>query len=404
MNSKKVMVIAGSKWQIPIVKKISQMGHSPLVVNLYEDSPAFAYADKHGVMDILDKNACLKFAKENDIDAVLSEECDIAMPTVAYLSGELGLSSLSVDMAALYTNKFKMREFCKENGIPYPEYRKCYDISEAEDFFHSINKKIIIKPLDANSSRGVYTITNLEELKKYFPLAMEYSKVENCVLAERYIEGTEFTVDGIKTPEKHYTMAISQKKHYPHNPNVACELYFSHSNDGFDYELLKKVNDKFVNESGLEFGLTHAEYKYENGEFYLIEIAARGGGNLISADIVPVMTGIDNYKYLVECSLGNIYNSKFEIPKEYENRCSVLHFFDVPGDGGMVESIKGIDFLNDTPNIIKWEMNFEIGDVIEKAKDDSKRAGYYIAYAENRAELDALIKEIDNQFDIIYRK
>ncbi len=402
MNSKKIMVIAGSKWQIPIVKKISEMGHSPLVVNLYENSPAFEYADNYGVMNILDKNACLEFAKENNIDAVLSEECDIAMPTVAYLADKLGLSSLSVDMASLYTNKYKMREFCQKKGIAYPEYYKCYNLKDAEDFFNSLNKKMVIKPLDANSSRGVYTITTLDELRTYFPHAMEYSKVENCVLAERYIEGTEFTVDGIKTPSKHYTMAISQKKHYDHNPNVACELYFSHNNDKFDYELLKSVNDKFINESGLNFGLTHAEYKYEDGKFYLIEIAARGGGNLISSNIVPVMSGIDNYKYLIECSLGNVSNKEFNISQKYNNRCCVLHFFDVPGKGGIVKKINGIDFLDKCPNIIKWEMNFEIGDIIEKADDDSKRAGYYIAYAESRFELDELIKQIDNQFSIIY--
>lgn len=401
MKSKRIMVLAGSKWQIPITKKISEMGHLPYVVNLYDDSPAFKYAHKYGVMDILDKNACLQFARENSVDAVLSEECDIAMPTVAYLGEQLGVPTLSNDMASLYTNKFKMREFCEKIGILCPEYKKCYTYSDAADFFKTLEKKIIIKPLDANSSRGVYSINTLDELKKYFPSAMGFSKVEKCILAERYIEGTEFTVDGIKTPEKHFTMAISEKRHYAHNPNVARELYFSHSNEKFDYEELKRINDKFVNESGLEFGLTHAEYKYENGNFYLIEVAARGGGNLISAEIVPSMTGIDNYEYLVECSLGNTINRKFNISDEYKSRCCVLHFFDVPSGGGRISAINGIELLNSAPNIMKWELNFNVGDIIEEAGDDSKRAGYYIAYADSRKELDNLIRTIDNGFSIL---
>lgn len=401
MEQKKVMVLAGSKWQIPITKKISEMGHLPYVVNLYVDSPAFEYAHKYGVMDILDKNACLEFARDNKIDAVLSEECDIAMPTVAYLGEQLGVPTLSTDMASLYTNKFKMREFCEKIGILYPEYKKCYTYSAAEDFFKTLGKKIIIKPLDANSSRGVHSITNTDDLKKYFSAAMEYSKVEKCILAERYIEGTEFTIDGIKTPEKHFTMAISEKKHYAHNPNVARELYFSHSNERFDYEELKRINDKFVNESGLEFGLTHAEYKYENGNFYLIEIAARGGGNLISAEIAPMMSGIDNYEYLVECSLGNTLNKNFSISDEYKNRCCVLRFFDVPSGGGKITAINGFELLNRTRNILKWELNFDVGDIIEEADDDSKRAGYYIAYADSKKELDSIISTIDNGFNIL---
>ena len=101
---KKIMVIAGSKWQIPITKKIKSMGHLPYVVNLYEDSPAFEFAEKSGVMDILDKKTCLEFAEQNNVDAVLSEECDIAMPTVAYIADSLDLPSQSADIIPLFTH------------------------------------------------------------------------------------------------------------------------------------------------------------------------------------------------------------------------------------------------------------------------------------------------------------
>ena len=401
MKQKKIMVIAGSKWQIPITKRISAEGHLPYVVNLYEDSPAFEYAYKSGVMDILDREACLKFAVENEIDAVISEECDIAMPVVAYLAEKIGSASQGTDKVPYFTNKFKMREFCKEHGLKYPEYRKCKSLEEAREFFVQLNSKMIIKPLDSNSSRGVYTIESIEEIPELFEKSMSFSKVEKCVIAERYIEGTEFTIDGIKTPEKHYTMAISEKKHYPHNKNIAYELYFSHKNDKFDYDKLREVNDKYINLTGLPFGLTHAEYKYENGEFYLIEIAARGGGNLISAEIVPVMTGIDNYKYLLECTLGNVHNEEFVIDDNLCNRCAVLHFFDVDGAGGRVKEVILPELFNDE-KVIQWELNFSVGDTIEKAQDDSKRIGYYIAYAESKQKLDDMIKDIDSQFKIIY--
>lgn len=401
MQPKKIMVIAGSKWQIPITKRISAEGHLPYVVNLYEDSPAFEYAHKSGVMDILDREACLKFAVENEIDAVLSEECDIAMPIVAHIAEKIGSASQGTDKIPYFTNKYKMREFCKEHGLKYPEYRKCKTFEEAQEFFVQLNSKMIIKPLDSNSSRGVYTIESIEEIPELFEKSMSFSKVEKCVIAERYIEGTEFTIDGIKTPEKHYTMAISEKKHYPHNKNIAYELYFSHKNDKYDYDKLREVNDKYINLTGLPFGLTHAEYKYENGEFYLIEIAARGGGNLISAEIVPVMTGIDNYKYLLECTLGNVHNEEFVIDDNLHDRCAVLHFFDVEGAGGKVKEVILPDLFNDE-NVIKWELNFSVGETIEKAQDDSKRVGYYIAYAESKKKLDDMIKDIDSQFKIIY--
>ena len=81
-------------------------------------------------------------------------------------------------------------------------------------------------------------------------------------------------------------------------------MFFSYDNDKFDYDLLRKVNDEYVNKTGLPFGLTHAEYKYEDGKYYLIEIGARGGGNLIGSHIVPLISGVDNYTYLIEKTLG----------------------------------------------------------------------------------------------------
>ena len=59
-------------------------------------------------------------------------------------------------------------------------------------------------------------------------------------------------------------------------------MYFTHTSKEYDYDKLRAYNDSFVMKTNLQFGFTHAEYKCEDGDFYLIEIAARGGGNMIS--------------------------------------------------------------------------------------------------------------------------
>ena len=105
---------------------------------------------------------------------------------------------------------------------------------------------------------------------------MSFSRVERSVLAERFIVGTEFTIDGVKTPNGHYTMAISEKNHFAHNESIANELLFSHYNPNFDYDKLRATNDAFVMKSNLQFGFTHAEYKFEDftAEGYFIAIGS----------------------------------------------------------------------------------------------------------------------------------
>ncbi len=56
----RIMVIAGGLWQCPIVKTAKEMGHYVLCSNLYEDSPAFEYADEYRVANVLDKDMNLK--------------------------------------------------------------------------------------------------------------------------------------------------------------------------------------------------------------------------------------------------------------------------------------------------------------------------------------------------------
>ena len=392
---KKVMVISGAKAQIPIIKKLHEMNCDVYDVNLYVDSPAFSYADHHGVMDILDKETCLKYAIKNKIDAVMSEMCDIATPTVAFIAEQLCLPGIGEDMAELYTNKFAMREFGIKNGIPTPEYKICYSIEDAMSFFKNLNKKMIIKPLDSNSSRGVFTINSEAELVEHFNESLLFSHIKNAVLCERYISGTEFTVDGLVTKNGHISLAISKKHHYEHNENIADELFFSHYDCEFDYDLLRETNNRFVDLSGLKFGLTHAEYKFEDGKFYLIEIGARGGGNYIASTIVPLMSGVDNYKYLIDKVLGNETNEDLFVDEKLKNRCCVLKFFDTPENGGVVKSIDGLDFMNNSNNIVDFELNFGIGDTIEPAVNDSARIGYYIAYAESKEELKELKELIE---------
>lgn len=401
MSSKTVLVLPGSNWQVRLVKKIKSMGYKVLVVNPFENSPCFKYADDYLQSDIFEIDKVINYCKKNSVDAVISDECDIAMPLVAKIGETLGLTTLSTSSAYLFTDKFAMREFCKENNLLYPEYKLCKTVDDAIDLFNEIKKPLIIKPLDCNASKGVYKVTNEGEIREHFYEALSFSRIEKAVLAERFIEGTEFTIDGIKTPSNHYTLAISEKRHFKHNVNIACDLLFSHSNPNYDYEKLKKVNDSFIKKSNLKFGFTHAEYKCENGEYYLIEIAARGGGNMISSVITQHMSGFDTYKYLIDCSLGNIKDMDFTVPNEFKNRAAILKFFKTPDNGGKVVDIKGLNFLDEHSDIVKYMLNFKIGDTIENAISDSARIGFYIACSENMAQLLKVVNEVEENFKII---
>lgn len=397
----RTLVLPGSKWQLQLAQRAKDLGHWLCVVSPEEQPPCAALADDFFRSDIFAIDDIERHAREMGIQAILSDECDIAMPVVAELGERLGLPALSAEAAALYTDKSLMRAFCERQGVGSAAYRVCETEDQAISFLEELGRPAIIKPLNSNASHGVFTVRTSEDVRRHFADSLSYSRPSSAVLIEQFIEGTEFTIDGIKTPHAHYTLAISEKRHFAHNRNIASDLYFTHHNPRFDYDELRATNDAFVMASPLSFGFTHAEYKCEDGTFKLIEIGARGGGNMISSVITQYLTGYDTYRYLIDASLDQAADEDFSLRPEYEDRAAILKFFHTPQGGGRVARIEGLDYLQAEPAIKEYQLNFSVGDCIEDAKNDSARIGFYIACADTSEQLDAIVRTVDERFRII---
>ena len=401
---KKVLLLPGARWQVKLAERLKSLGVSLTVIDPHSTAPCVPLADQYFACDLRNRQDILDFCLRERFDAVISDECDIAMPLVAQIGAELGLSALSVADARVYTDKYLMRQKCREAGVDCPDFRLCESVDEAVDFFRRLNGPMIIKPVDSNASRGVFLVKSEEDIRQKFDLTLAYSRGRHALLAEEYVCGREFTVDGLKTRSGHMTLAISEKRHYDHNPNVASELLFRNVNDRFDYEQLKKVNDRFVAATTLAFGFTHAEYKFREGRFYQIEIAARGGGTMISSVIAPFMSGVDNYAYLIDCAMGMPTDENIVNQYGANRRAAILKFFDVTGNGGRVKRIAGEDYLKGNPCIREYQFGFNVGDILRKATSDSDRAGFYIACCETLEELDQLVKEVSQKVYFEYEE
>jgi biotin carboxylase len=396
----KILVLPGTVWQVPLMKKIKEYGHDLYLANPVKNEGVYDLADSFLETDIFAFDTIISFCKENDIDVVMSEECDIATDVVAKINKEIGANCLSPELAELFTNKNKMREFCDIKRINPIPHQLCKTSEEVKGFFYCNLPKVIMKPLDSNASHGVFTISCDEDINRYFDETMRFSRNAKAVLVEKYIEGTEFTVDGLMTKSGHITLAISEKQHYKHNENIANSLYFTQKNDKYDYDLLRKTNDNLINATGLPFGITHVEYKYQDGVFYLIEMAARGGGNLISAIIAPFMSGVDNYEYLINNTINPDYDESVTVDIN-NDRTAILKFLDIPVEGGIVKAVKGLDYLDDEPCIKSYKLNFGVGDYIQQPESDSVRIGYYIICAETKEKFDIVTSNIDKFFEIV---
>jgi carbamoyl-phosphate synthase large subunit len=368
-----VMVIAGGEWQVPLIRRAKELGLFVVNTNLYADSPGFRWADVSRIADVRDISSNLRIAREFRPDAIVTDQSDIAVPTVAALCEELGLPGIGCDAALRFTSKAKMREACQQLGVPSPQWRVSDELHELAEFVCDTGFPIVIKPVDSQSSRGVRCIHGVAELAEAFTEAKQYSTAGQ-VLAEQFIGGTELTVEGISCESHHRSLAVSVKRHFSHNPMVADRLLYPRQQSEFDFELLMSQHDRLVEFMGLKFGITHAEYKCWNGRFYLVEVAARGGGTRISSHIVPLVAGVDPVGMLLRMSLGE----RLELPGKVVPRCAAVLQF-VEFSAGVVSDIRGLESARNVPGVIELHPNFKIGETLRSSADDRTRHMHLIA-------------------------
>lgn len=390
------MIVGSGPWQIHLIKKAKAMGLFVINTNLHVNSEGFPYADVGIPIDIYDKEGHLEIAKRYDVHGVTTDQIDIAVPTVAYVCEKLGLNGIGIDLGELFTDKIRMREFCKAHGILQPRYQCCRSLEEATGAALNIGFPVIIKPTNNRSSRGVHKISNKEELALKLTDTMACSRGP-WFLVEEYIGGLELSVEGFKTRKKHTTLAVSRKDQFGHNTVLDSRVFYPKDRNFINYEELKDIQDCLINASELPFGITHTEFKCWNDKFYLIEFAARGGGGNISAHIIPLISGVDVTEMLIRMAMGeNIPDVK---PTK-QDKAVVLEFFLLRE--GKVKSIHGFEKIQAMKNVVNSALTFKEGDILTLPPDGGARAGHFIAYAENDERLNSLCEKIKQTLIVEY--
>lgn len=336
---KKIMILGAGVYQVPIIKKSKARGLYTIVVSPKGNYPGFEYADKAYYIDVRDEQAILAAAKAEEIDGITTDQTDMAMRSVAYVAEQLGLPGIGYECARIFTDKYEMRRKSEDLGLPTIKCREIDSYEEAAAFFTEAGTSVMVKPVDNQGSRGVFRIDSSHELREKFLLSQSFSG-SGKVIIEQYIEGDEYEVDSIVIDGQETTLMYGDIVLFDLPGIFASKtrMYPSRRNPETVAKLLKLNRDTVLG-FGLKNGLTHSEFVADkNGQPYLIEAAARGGGAFVSSDITMLQTGLDTAEYLIDAALGNSMDS-LKIENELCH-CGTLSFY-LPE--GTVVSLEGLD-------------------------------------------------------------
>lgn len=370
-----VLILGANILQLPLIKKANELGYQTLVVSPITSEPGHAIATFSEECNVIDEEGVLQLAIKYDICGIITDQTDLPVRTMAYVANRLGLPGNDYDVARILTDKYLMREKCKEIGVKTVEYKMCHSIDEAISFFNSTKRDVILKPVDNQGSKGVYKVSSISEMKEKFLKTIAYSRSKS-VLVEEFVIGREFLVEGIAVNYEYKNLCCGDTDYFD-IPDV-----FSATKREFpstaNLEIVRKVletNKKIATGFGFKQGITHGEYILDGEDVILIEIAGRGGGVFISSDLIHLQTGLDTEEFLLSVATGKID----KIPEfTLQNKCCCYISFFL--QQGVVADVKGVEDVIKLP--YTHHNNFETLTVGKKIKTNADKTGRFFVIIE----------------------
>jgi carbamoyl-phosphate synthase large subunit len=379
------MILGAGRCQVPIIKQAQQMGFETIAVSIGGDYPGLSVADKSYEVDVREKEKILEIARQERICGILTDQTDIPVPSVAYVAEEMGLPGIGCDCALRFTNKYKMRQFCEEIGIPVPRYFLASSLSEAREQAQHLGFPFMVKPVDSQGSRGVTKVNHLDELEGKFQNAMSYSASGHAIL-ERFLPWMEIVVQGFVS-DYDYTNLIIGDRDYFDLPDMFIPkktMFPSLLAEELKQKILE-LDSHLIKGFGPKFGITHNEYLVndQTGEVCLGETAIRGGGVFISSDLVPLACGANVNKLLIEIASGKRKNSVIDKSRLCSRAAGYICFY-LPE--GVIYRAEGLDKINSLSGVHKaYFQDLNIGEPVRQIRDKSMRLGPILVSGKDRS-------------------
>lgn len=376
---KTILIVGGGSNQVPLVEAARARGLRVVVSDMYENPPCRAVADAFFQIDTVNREETLRLAKELGIDAVQTDQTDVAVPTVAFVAEEMKLPGIGFGTALRCTNKQVMRADIVSNevvqvpkAVYFPTPREA-----VEGLKNESPDRFVIKPINSQGSRGVSRLSHdLAATKELIEVAYREGRMKGLLL-EEFVEGDEYSVEAFVVAGKVHNLVATKKFHYPSNPCIDFRNTFLGDIPASVERALFDANTSVIQQVGLKNGSTHTELMVKDSKVFLIEVAARGGGGNISGKIVPYLTGFNPSAALIALALG-------ERPEvlvgNYREKFAVMRFLDLPA--GVVKKID-VD-TREASAALHFELNLNPGDVIREVRSSRDRPGYFVVAGSTR--------------------
>ena len=372
-RSRKLLILGASELQLPAIETARDMGLVVGVADMNPAAPGAALADEFFECSTYDAEAVAAVARDWRPDGIMTLATDWPMRSVAAACAELGLPAISVDCAARATDKLLMIRAFHEHGVPAPWFEVLDADADVEALAAELPYPCVVKPIDSSGSRGVTIVHDAAEL----PAAVAYSRAasrSSALLVEEYLQGPEVSVELLVVDGEPLLVTITDKS--TSGPPHFIETMHSQPS-ALPAEVQREilaVAGAAIAAIGATTGAAHAEIIVTPDGPKMVEIGARMGGDRITTHMVPLSTGIDMTRAVIELALGGRPNLE-----RTAARACVHRFLSAPE--GVLAGIAGVAEARALPGVEGVFVSCAAGDRLVAPTSSGTRAGSVLVSA-----------------------
>ena len=299
----KLAIIGANEFQNPLILKAKELGYETHVFAWAAGAVGEKTADVFHPISIVEKDEILAVCRREGVIAACSIGSDLAIHTVNHVQRALGMPANPPETDFIATNKFAMREAFAAAGVDCPRFKKL-SAAPAPEELADFHFPVIVKPTDRSGSRGVFRCENPQEVLSAVPAACECS-FEKCAIVEEFLFGDEYSCESISHHGEHHLLAVTKKfttgaPHFIETGHLEPAPLSPEQ-----YALVENRVKKALDALHIRTGAGHTEFMLTpEGDFRVVEIGSRMGGDCIGSDLVPLSTGIDFVRAVIDTAVG----------------------------------------------------------------------------------------------------
>lgn len=389
MDNKSILIFGVGELQRSIIRRAKLMGLFTIGIDPCADAVCKEEVDAFEIVGGQDFEGTCAVVEKYGVDAIVTAATDKPLVMMARVAEKYGFPFYSNETAQWSTDKYQMKQQFLEGGVPCARGRLIAKAEEADDLYYPL----IVKPRDNSGSRGVKLCRNKEELQEALQEALQYSHLDT-VLVEEYIEGQEYSIEGLHYDGKSEVIQFTEKTttEFPYNVELAhkqpANLTETQKND------IRELVSKIAQCMHFENCPSHTELKINERGIFIIETSPRLGGDYITSTLVPLSTGINMEDQLLNIALGE----KVDTQTGRVEKASGVCFFCLPE--GIVKHIDPkINEATSWPGVYSYELKLKEGDEVHQITSSLNRYGEMIILADNREGLDGLMADYEQRFN-----